>query len=133
MSQTERVAANGDAPPPSQEPASARLAGNLFDEVIAPLAGEHRSRGEAPPFPLWRDPDAPTYFVPSTVSRMTSFDFPGGGTADGLVDALGAYWSAEGEVGLAASVPHLREIVESLRDEFRPDDGSVDIFCYTFF
>jgi hypothetical protein len=134
MSRTDLLTDTSD-PRPATSPRSAILSGALFDDVIVPLANEHRGHSAPPQSPRWRDPDASTFFLLSSVSRMTAadFEFPGGGTAEGLVDALAAYWLGEGETRLADCVPHLREIVEALRDEVGNDDGSVDIFCYTLF
>ncbi len=114
---------------------STSLSGALFDEVLVPLAGARQSAGAAPYFPAGRDAAAESYFEPSSVRRMSpaDFEFPGGGTAAGLIDALAAYWLAEGETALASSAPRLKAISEALRDEAVADDGSVDIFCYTLF
>jgi hypothetical protein len=114
---------------------SARASGMLFDEVLVPLAEARRATGPSPDFPAWRDASVSTYFTPSSVRRMTAdeFDFPGGGTPVGLVDALTAHWAAQGNPSLAAASPRLKEIAAALLDEATSDDGSVDIFCYTLF
>ena len=114
---------------------STSLSGAVFDEVLVPVARERAAAGAAPYFPAWRDATASTYFERSSVRTMTAadFEFPGGGTAAGLIDAIAAYWLAQGETALAAAAPRLKAISEALRDEAVADDGSVDIFCYTLF
>ena len=114
---------------------STRLSGTLFDEVLLPLAGARKAVSAAPYFPKWRDAQASTYFEPSDITSMAAadFEFPGGGTPEGLIEALATYWLAQGDTALAASAPQLRAIAAALRDESVDDDGSVDIFCYTLF
>lgn len=114
---------------------SAKLSGALFDEVLVPLAEARHAAGAAPYFPPWKDAAVSSYFVRSDVTRLTSadFEFPGGGHAEGLVDALEAWWRAHGDHELAASAPRLKAIAQALRRESVQDDGSVDIFCYTLF
>jgi hypothetical protein len=114
---------------------SARVSGALFDDVLLPIAETMRATGAAPYFAAWRDATVSTYFSPSPIRRMTvaDFEFPGGGTPDGLIDALAAYWSDSGDAALAAARPRLKEIAAALLVEAASDDGSVDIFCYTLF
>ena len=114
---------------------SVQLSQAFFDDVLAPLASGRLSRGAPPYFPSWREGDGSSFFVPSSVSTMSvsDFEFPGGGTGEGLIDALGAHWSADDEPVLAAATPRLAAIVAALRDEVVDDDGSVDVFCYTLF
>lgn len=114
---------------------STSLSGALFDEVLVPVAAARNAAGAAPYFPAWSDAAATTYFERSSVRRMSpaDFEFPGGGTAAGLIDAMAAYWLAQGETALAAAAPRLKAISEALSDEAVADDGSVDIFCYTLF
>ena len=114
---------------------SARLSAALFDEVLAPLADERRASGATPYFPAWKDAQATTYFVSPAVTVMTpsDFEFPGGGRADGLIDALDAWWRMQGDRVLADAAPRLTAIATALRHEAAHDDGSVDIFCYTLF
>ena len=114
---------------------STRASGALFDEVLIPLADARRAACAAPYFPAWHDATASTYFTPSAVRRMTpaDFEFPGGGTPEGLIDAVTAYWLANGDTTLAAASPRFKEIAAALRDEAVSDDGTVDIFCYTLF
>ncbi len=114
---------------------SAQLSGALHDAVLVPLASARRDTGASPYFPAWKDEARGSYFETSGIRTMTDadFEFPGGGTADGLVDALTAYWTKHGESALAAAGPRLKEIAHALRDEAVKDDGTVDIFCYTMF
>lgn len=112
-----------------------KLAGELHDEIVTPLAEARKAAGAAAYFPLGRDPAATTYFEEPATRVMTAadFEFPGGGTAEGLVAALAAAWTAEGEVGLAAMAPKLQAISEALGEEAAQGDGSVSILCYTMF
>lgn len=114
---------------------STELSGALFDEVLRPLAKARRDAGAAAYFPGWRDEKAATYFERSGVSKMSpaDFEFPGGGTAEGLIGSLTAFWNAEGEAALAAAGPRLLAIAEALREEAAAETGDVDIFCYTLF
>ena len=114
---------------------SARLSGMLFDDVLIPLAHARRAAGVPPYFPLGQDAQVDSYFDTSTVTTMRAadFEFPGGGNAEGLIDALAVYWTAQGDAALAAAAPRLNVIAAALRDEAVQDDGTVDIFCYTLF
>jgi hypothetical protein len=114
---------------------SVRLSGDLFDQVLCPLAAARKSAGAPPYFPLWRDVDVSSYFGAPDVGKMTStsFEYPGGGAAEGLVDALTEWWSGEDEATLSAAGPQLQAIVGALRDEAKLQDATVDIFCYTLF
>jgi hypothetical protein len=114
---------------------STRLSLALFDEVLVPLAEARRSSGAVPYFPMWREGDGTSFFLPSRVSTMApgDFEFPGGGTGKGLIHALAAHWREEGEPALAAATSRLEAIAAALHDEAVEDDGSVDIFCYTLF
>jgi hypothetical protein len=107
------------------------LALALFDEAIVPLAEARRAAGLEDYFPLAPDPDATSYFEQPAVASMqpSDFAFPGDGAADGLIDALAAFWSEP----LAALAPALKDIAAALRDEAAQSDGSVDVFCYTMF
>ena len=83
------------------------LAGKLFDEIVMPLAEARRTAGKQTYFPFAGEAGAKSYFEPPIVRvmRPADFEFPGDGTDAGLVDALAASWSAEGETGLAAMAP----------------------------
>jgi len=111
------------------------LAGELFDQVLLPLADARRVAGAGPFFPLGPDSAVPSYFAPSKVGSMKAedFEFPGGGEAVGLVKALVAHWADEGETGLVNAGPKLHAIAASLAADETPQDGAVDIFCYTLF
>lgn len=108
------------------------LALALFDQAIIPLAEARREAGLKDYFPLSRDAHATTYFERPAVGSMQPLDFafPGDGDADGLIDALAEFWSAE---PLAAMATALKEIAAALREEAAQSDGSVDVFCYTMF
>ena len=101
---------------------SARLSRDFFDEVVTPLSALRRTQEAQPYFPSWRDVDRSSYFVPANVSTMRpdDFEFPGGGTAAGLIDALAAHWSADEEPELSDATGRLTAIVEALL-EVAPD------------
>lgn len=109
------------------------LAGALFDEVIAPHGQTRAAAGEQAYYPTAGDAEATTYYSPPWARVMTEadFEFPGGGTADGLIDAVTALWDTQGEIELAAMAPRLKDIAEALHGEEPDDDGTVSIFCYT--
>ena len=120
---------------PSTSPRiSAELLGKLFDERVAPFAQARRNAGKPPYFPLGRDENAATYFrAPERASlRPADYDLAGG-TAEGVLDALAARWSEQGETELVALVPRLREVASALAKERAESDGSVDVLCYTLF
>jgi len=105
----------------------------LYDEVIAPLGQARKAAGQQAYFPLARQPGAKSYYDEPILRVMQPSDFPFPGTADEVVDALAALWTAEGETELAAMAPRLKQIAEALREEAMQSDGSVSILCYTMF
>jgi hypothetical protein len=111
------------------------LVAELIDEVIVPLAKSRRDAGEQPYFRLAGEEGMSTYYEEPLLRKMQAkdFEFPGGGTAGGLIDALAIYWTAQGEIELAAMAPKLKDIAQAARDEAAQSDGSVNIFCYTMF
>jgi len=113
----------------------AQLAGDLFDRHIVRLADDRAAAGQQAYFPLARDSEAATYFEPVGLAAMqaSDFEFPGGGTAGGLIDALIALWSEQGETGLAAMGPLLHDLADAASAETEEGDGSVNLFCYTMF
>lgn len=115
--------------------ASTRLSGALFDDYLCPLAAARNAAGAPPYFPRWKDAGISSYFGAPDVGKMSvdSFEYPGGGSADRLVDALTDWWAGEGEIRLNALRPQLGAIVDALRDEAESQDPTVDIFCYTLF
>ncbi len=112
-----------------------RLAAALFDEVVTPLALSRRASGKQAYFPLAAEAGAKSYYETpiARVMQPADFEFPGHGTAEMLVDPLTASWTAEGESGLAALAPALKEIAAALREEAIEGDGTVSILCYTMF
>lgn len=112
-----------------------RLAGELFDQSVVPLAEARKAAGKQAYFPLAGRRGAASYYEPPLQSRMDSgdFAFPGAGTSDGLIEALCAKWSSEGETALAAMAPALKKLATLLADEAAEGDGSVSILCYTMF
>lgn len=115
--------------------AAREMAADLFEQAIEPLAAARAEAGDQAYFPLTADADRESYFEmpPQGVMTAADFEFPGGGTAEGLIEALSAAWTAEGELDLAVMAPVLREIAEALREEAAAGDGSVSILCYTMF
>jgi len=120
---------------PTDVTRAAALAAAFFDEVLVPLAEGRRAAGAAPYFPRRPEASATTYFSRPALRTMqaSSFELPGGGTAEGLLDALAHHWQARGEPELAALVPHLRELARALAEASAEHDGTVDVLCYTLF
>lgn len=115
--------------------AAARLAGELFDQMVAPLAQARRASGAQPYFPPGPDAEADSYFVPPGTRKMHDSDFElfGDDTSKGFIDALAAYWDASGEPELAAMAPRMKQIAQAAIAEARESDGNVDVLCYTLF
>ena len=111
------------------------VAGALFDELVVPLAEARKAAGRQSYFPLKGESGAKSYYVAplASVMKPADFEFPGGGTADGLIDALTAYWADQGQTELAALAPRLKEVSALLREEAAESDGKVSILCYTMF
>lgn len=107
----------------------------LFDDMVVPLAQSIRASGRPAYFALAGEPGAASYFETPSVGVMqpSDFEFPGGGDPEGLIDAIAAYWTEQGETGAAALAPRLKQIAQALREEAAESDGSVDILCYTMF
>lgn len=122
-------------PAPIRSDRSIQLAGALFDEVVVPLAKARRASGAAPYFPLQEDPNTASYFVAPSLKVMSpaDFEFRVGGKAEALIDDLAAHWTRQGETGLAAMTPRLKQLADALGDEAAENDGKVDILCYTLF
>ena len=114
---------------------SAKLSAAFFDEVLVPLAEARRAASAAPYFPASREAQVESYFEPISGPPMSAgdFEFPGGGTPEGLIAALTAFWRAEGDAALSASALRLVAIADALREEAVAQDGSVDPLCYTLF
>jgi hypothetical protein len=112
-----------------------RLARSTFDEVVVPLAQALRAGNSGGYFARARDAGATTYFEQplSPIMQSSDFDFPGGGDADGLIDAAAKYWMAQGEDRLVKIAPRLKEIARALQHEAGDSSGDVDILCYTMF
>ena len=110
-------------------------AGDLFEEFVVPLAESRRAAGQQAYFAMKPTADAESYYAEplSRTMQPADFELPGGGTSEGLVDALAALWAAQGETGLVAMVPQLKEIAQALSEEAAEGDGSVSILCYTMF
>ena len=107
------------------------LAGALFDESLVPASEATRASGQTY-FAVTPETAAKSYFV-QCETGLGAVDFPGGGSAEGLIDALAEHWTKQGEQRLAAMAPRLKQIAAALREEEDRGDGSVDILCYTMF
>jgi hypothetical protein len=120
---------------PTETDRSVQLAGALFDEVMVPLAKSRRASGAPPFFPLREEPGRTSYFGPPSLKVMSPADFElkVGGKSEALIDALAAHWKKQGETGLVAMAPRLKELASALGDEAAENDGKVDILCYTLF
>lgn len=120
---------------PAKANRSIPLAGALFDEVVVPLAKARRAAGAPPFFPLQQEASQTSYFVPPSLRVMSPADFelPVGDKAEALIDALAALWTGQGETGLAAMAPRLKQLADALSEEAAENDGKVDILCYTLF
>jgi len=111
------------------------LAAALFDEVIVPLADARAAAGQQPFYALRGDGGTESYFITPArrVMSAADFEFPGGGTATGLAEALAASWYAEGNPGLAAMAPALKAIADAMTVPPDDDDDSVSPLIYTMF
>jgi hypothetical protein len=111
------------------------LARSLFDLILVPLAEARHASGRGNYFARAPEAGGTSYFAvcERAAAQPADFDFPGGGDAAGLIDALEAYWIQQGEDGLAAMAPRLKEIAAALRGEAKESDGTVDVLCYTMF
>jgi hypothetical protein len=120
---------------PTEKPRSAVLADALFADALAPLSASRKAVGQQSYFPLQPDAAQKSYFEAPVMKRMqpVDFEFPGKGTAEGLIDALAAAWTAEGEQVLAATAPRLKEIAAALKAEVETSNGEISALCYTMF
>lgn len=106
----------------------------MFDERVVPFADARRSAGAATYFPLGREQGAHSYFTRPERATLRPADYElAGGTAQGVLDALAARWSEQGEAELVAWIPRLREVASLLARECSESDGSVNVLCYTLF
>jgi hypothetical protein len=120
---------------PTEKPQSANLASALFADALAPLSASRNAAGQQSYFPLQPDAAQESYFETPVAKRLQAgdFEFPGRGTAEGLIDALSATWTAEGEQVLAATAPRLKEIAAALKAEAETSNGEISALCYTMF
>jgi hypothetical protein len=111
------------------------LAAELFDTHVVPLATARAAEGARSYFPRGGDDSRASYFdVPvHRIMKADDFEFPGGGSAQGLADALAAAWTAEGSAELAAMVPALKAIAEAMTTKPGDDDDTVSPLIYTMF
>ena len=120
----------------STEPSpSERLARQVFDRIIMPLAQARRSSGAPAYFPRTRNQDPDTYFSRPAVTRMEppDFAFAGQGTAEGLIRETIAYWHQSGDADLCVLADMMAKTASALREEAAESDGTVNIFCYAMF
>lgn len=111
------------------------LARSVFSGCIIPLAKSLGPEVRSAYFEIGGNSAASSYFgTPNpTVMQLSDFDFPGGGTADGLIEAYSRYCQTKGDKGLVEILPQLREIAGALQSEMEETSGDVDILCYTMF
>jgi hypothetical protein len=114
---------------------AAHLAGELFDQMVVPLAQARRASGSQPYFPTGPDANAGSYFVAPGTRKMHESDFElfGDDTSRDFIEALAAYWTASGETELAAMAPRMKQIAQAVINEAVESDGNVDVLCYTLF
>ena len=114
---------------------SERLAAELFDQLLVPLALARRARGAPAYFPAGREKGSTSYFSPSSISVKESceLELPGEGTAERLIEALAEFWERSGEADLCSLIPMMRTIASALEDEAVESDGTVSVFCYAMF
>ena len=114
---------------------SERLAIELFDRILIPLASARRARATAAYFPAGRGESQASYFSPPAISIMEAVDFelPGHGTAERLIEALATFWDRSGEPEFCSMIPIMRKIAAALQDEAVDNDGTVSVFCYAMF
>ena len=120
----------------SIEPSSSeRLAAQAFDRIIVALASARRQSSAPAYFPLVPDKSSASYFSRPALPVMEAADFafPGQGTAEGLVNAITAFWERSGDPALCALAPLMRQTASALQDEAVESDGTVSIFCYAMF
>jgi Carbamoyltransferase C-terminus len=119
--------------PRKDPPASERLADDLFDTVITPLAKKMQAEGKAF-FPMGPDPALKSYFEkPMPHSTGPDMAYPGGGMPAGLVDAIAAHWARSNQPEFAAAATKLKKLAEVMEETEKQSDGKVDIFVYTMF
>jgi carbamoyltransferase len=134
MEDMELPAPEANASPRIDPPVSERIADELLDGVIAPLADARRRTGQPMPLPTGPDSARVSYFEPVMAHAIGSdLRYPGGGMPNGLIDELERYWAAHGKPELAAITPRLKELAQAIEDAEQRSDGKVDIFVYTMF
>lgn len=111
------------------------LSRSVFSGFIIPLAKSLGPEGRAACLEIGRNSAGNSYFVTSsqTVMQVSEFEFPGGGTADGLIDAYSRFCQTSNHEELLEMLPQLREIAGALQSEMAEASGDVDIMCYTMF
>lgn len=121
---------NSIDPDPSQ-----RLAAELFDLILVPLALARQARGEPAYFPADREKGATSYFspLPARVRTADDLELPGDGTAEQLIEALATFWQRSGDPDLCCLIPAMKEIAHALQGEAVENDGTVSVFCYAMF
>ena len=114
---------------------SERLAAEVFDRVIVPLALARRASAAPAYFPPEREANSDSYFSRPAVCVMQAadFEFPGRGTAEGLIEQIVEYWKRSGEVDLCVLEAMMKEVALALQEEADESDGTVSIFCYAMF
>ncbi|MEO7495824.1 MAG: hypothetical protein ABIT83_14900 [Massilia sp.] len=93
-----------------------QVTGDLFDEVLMPIAERMRANGKAP-FPLAPDVSQLSYYVRRRRSAMTHDDFRSGSCADAgeLAVRLAALWDTLGRVELSQHAARFAELAETAK------------------
>ena len=114
---------------------SARIAGELFDHVLVPMAAARQACGAPAYFAADRKGSSASYFVQPSLPTMGAADFelPGHGTAERVIEALVAFWERAGDSDLCCLGPVMREVAAALQSEAVENDGTVSVFCYAMF
>lgn len=113
-------------------PLAERLANDLFDTVVVPLAEKMRAEGKSF-FAMGPDASMDSYFLKPLKHAMgQDLVYPGGGMTSSLVDAVAEYWS-QSKPELAAAASKLKKLGEAVEESEKQSDGKVDIFVYTMF
>lgn len=112
------------------------MLGALFDDVLTPIAGAMRSRGEQP-FPLKPDVSWLSYYVRRRRSTTTAADFTSASCrdADEFEQRLQAHWQALGRHELAAQVAQFGSVARAAmaaRSDLPPKED-LSPFVYAMF
>lgn len=107
--------------------------GQLFDDVLAPIAARMRADGMAA-FPLAPDQSWLSYYVRRRRSSMTREDFLGPSCADAadLERRLSAHWHALGRHELVSHVARFSEAAQAAQRLLRSARVDPDLSPYVY-